>query len=304
MLRILSIFLLIFTAPARAEVPTVVTDIPAVHSLVAQVMQGVGAPEILLDKGSNPHSFQMRPSQAQSLSQADLVFFIGPELTPWLERAIDGVGVRGKEIELLEVEGTVLRMFEELEEHEEKLDEQGHEEHNHDGLDPHAWLTPKNAIVWLDVIAAELAEIDPDNSTAYHDNANVAKQRIQQLDTEIAALLVPMKDVPIIVFHDAYGYFADHYGLYIASAIRKGDAATPGAAHLMEVREVIAKSGIACAFGEEQHDPALLNSLSADANINIGAALDPAGSSLEYGPELYGNLIRKLALDISQCQRE
>ena len=152
--------------------------------------------------------------------------------------------------------------------------------------------------------AAELAEIDPDNSTAYRDNASVAKQSIQQLDTEIAALLVPMEGVPIIVFHDAYGYFADHFGLYIASSIRKGDAATPGAAHLMKLREVISKSGIACAFGEEQHDPALLNSLFADATISIGAALDPSGSSLEYGPKLYGNLIRKLALDISQCQRK
>lgn len=339
---------LLLTSPVAAQAPSVLTDIPAVHSLVSQVMQGVASPQILLDQGSDPHSFQMRPSQARALSEADMLFFIGPELTPWLERAIDGVGIKGEVIELLEAKGTVLREFEEHgdhdehekhdehtdhekhdehadhDNHEEKHDddahanegeehgheehghgehghgEHGHGEHHHDGIDPHAWLTPLNAIVWLDKIASELAVIDAQNADAYLANASAAKVRIAQLDTEIAALLAPMKDTPIIVFHDAYGYFADQYDLNIAGTIREGDAATPGAAHLSELRQMISQSGVACAFGEEQHDPALVQTLFADANVSMGV-LDPSGTSLEYGPELYDALLRKIAQEIAGC---
>ena len=77
--------------PAAAEVPRVITDIPPVQALVAQVMADLGAPVLLLDKGADAHSFQLRPSQAAALAEADLVVWIGPEMTPWLDRAVGGL---------------------------------------------------------------------------------------------------------------------------------------------------------------------------------------------------------------------
>lgn len=291
---------LLFTSPAFAQAPLVLTDIPAVHSLVSQVMQGVASPQILLDQGNDPHSFQMRPSQARALSQADVLFFIGPELTPWLERAIYGVGIKGEAIELLEVEGTILREFEKHDE-EHAAHETDDDGHHHDGIDPHAWLMPLNSTIWLDHIADKLAHLDPENALTYHQNANTAKAHVEQLDAEISILLAPIKDMPIIVFHDAYGYFADHYGLTIAGTVKQGDAATPGAAHLVELRQIISQSDVFCAFGEDQHDPALLHTLFGDSNVSIGV-LDPFGSSLEYGPELYALLLHNMAYKIADCR--
>jgi len=291
---------LLFVSPVSAGSPSVLTDIPPVHSLVSQVMQGVGSPDVLLDKGDDPHSFQMRPSQARALSQADLVFFVGPELTPWLERAINGVGIKGERIELIKAKGTVLRNFEEHDAPEDAAHGDGHDEHDHDGIDPHAWLSPVNAKAWLDKIAQELAGVDAENAALYLENASAAKARIDLLDAEIKNILLPMQDTPLIVFHDAYGYFAEHYNLTIVGAIRKGDAATPGAAHLVELRQVVSESGVVCAFREKQHDPALLDTLFADANISIGM-LDPSGTSLEYGPDLYATLMRNIAIEIAGC---
>ncbi|MCX8509904.1 MAG: zinc ABC transporter substrate-binding protein, partial [Rhodobacteraceae bacterium] len=74
---------------ARAEVPVVVTDIPVLQSLVAGVMGDLGTPDLLVPAGAEPHSYQMRPSQGRVLRSADLVFWIGPEMTPWLGRALD-----------------------------------------------------------------------------------------------------------------------------------------------------------------------------------------------------------------------
>ncbi len=277
MLRILSVFLLLITVPARADVPKVITDIPAVHSLVAQVMDGVGAPDILLTQGSDPHDFQLRPSQARALSQADFVIWIGPDLTPWLERAIAGIEIKGKSIVLLD--------------------------HSNNNTDPHAWLDPQNAIRWLDVIADELAALDPENATAYLDNAALARANISEMIIEVRQTLAPTHGTAIIVFHDAYGHFANRFDINIAGSIRLGDAASPGAAHLAQLRSLISQQAIGCAFGEADHDPALLQTLFQGTSIAVGT-LDPIGTTLEYGPDLYNTLIRNLATEIAQCQRE
>jgi zinc transport system substrate-binding protein len=98
--------------PAWADVPAVVTDTPVTHSLVATVMGDLGAPELLLDRGADPHDFQLRPSQARAVEQAGLVVWMGPALTPWLERALASLSER-EVLALLEVEGIDLQPFRE-----------------------------------------------------------------------------------------------------------------------------------------------------------------------------------------------
>ena len=87
---IISLPLAILPLPLMAEVPAVVTDIPPVHALVSQVMGDLGAPVLLLEKGADEHDFQLRPSQMQSIAYADVVIWVGRELTPWLDRALEG----------------------------------------------------------------------------------------------------------------------------------------------------------------------------------------------------------------------
>ena len=86
---IISLPLAILPLPLMAEVPAVVTDIPPVHALVSQVMGDLGTPELLLAKGADEHDFQLKPSQAGAVAEAGLVVWIGPELTPWLDSALE-----------------------------------------------------------------------------------------------------------------------------------------------------------------------------------------------------------------------
>jgi len=74
---------------AMADVPNVAADIAPVHSLVARVMQGVGAPSLIVAPGASPHEYSLRPSEAAALQEADLVFWVSPDLTPWLGDAIE-----------------------------------------------------------------------------------------------------------------------------------------------------------------------------------------------------------------------
>ncbi|MCT8158897.1 zinc ABC transporter substrate-binding protein [Pseudoruegeria sp. SHC-113] len=123
--------------PAFADVPHVVTDIAPVHSLVAQVMGTLGTPDLLIDGAMDPHSFQMKPSQARSLSEADLFVWVGPELTPSLERAIEGTGVKGEALALLgHVHGEAHGEAHGEDHHEDHGDEKhgdhAHDDHAHD----------------------------------------------------------------------------------------------------------------------------------------------------------------------------
>jgi zinc transport system substrate-binding protein len=281
--------------PALAEVPQVVTDIPPVHSLVAQVMGDLGQPELLLAKGADEHDFQLKPSQAGAVADADLVVWIGPELTPWLESALEARPEEAAALALLDAEGTMRREYGGG--HAEH-DEEGHD---HGAEDPHAWLDPGNAQVWLGLIAAELARLDPENAATYQGNAAAAVEGIVALDAEVAAMLAPMKGRPLVTYHDAFGYFGDHFGLTLAGSIALGDASSPGAARLSELRAEMEVGGVVCLFPEVQHDPALAEQLVEGTAVKLGGALDPVGSSLEPGPGAYAALLTGLARTIADC---
>ena len=316
---------------AVAEVPRVVTDIPPVHSLVAQVMGDLGAPVLLLEPGADEHSFQLRPSQAAALNDASVVFWIGPDLTPWLERALETAPDTVGRVALLGAGGSATRDYAtdeaehaegegaehaegEAQDHDAEHDHEAeagaaegthdHEEehdHAHGGVDPHAWLAPANATVWVGVIAAELARLDPENAATYAANAATATAVIAAADAKTRATLAPLADRPFVVFHDAYGYFVDSYGLTLAGAVAEGDAADPGAARVAALRDMVAAGGAVCLFPEAQHDPALLAQMTEGTVARIGGALDPVGSTLEPGPQMYGALLTGMAATIATC---
>ncbi|PTE22133.1 zinc ABC transporter substrate-binding protein [Cereibacter changlensis JA139] len=334
---------LLIAPAALAEVPLVVTDIPPVHSLVAQVMGDLGAPELLLDRGADAHSFQLRPSQARSLSTAGLVIWIGPEMTPWLDRTLGSLGAKAQ-LRLSTVAGLHVQDYGDAAAHEHEGHEQeehadhdhaehaheehaehdhaeheheaepaghdhdaeeaSHEGHSHSGLDPHLWLDPANARLWLPAIAAELGKLDPENAATYAANAEAAAAGVARLDAETAARLEAVQDRPFVVFHDAYGYFAAHYGLEVAGTVAIGDASAPGAARLSALREELAAEGAVCIFPEVQHDPKLVAQLAEGTPVKIGAPLDPQGAQLEPGAGLYAELMTGLATTLTDCLAE
>ena len=137
----------LLASPALAEVPQVVTDIPPVHSLVASVMQGVGTPTLLLPPGGSAHGHQMRPSEAAAMSAADLVVWVGEELSPWIADASAKLAPDAASLSLIDVQGTVLREaghhgHDHEAGHETGAEDGGHSdehhdahEHDHDGHD-------------------------------------------------------------------------------------------------------------------------------------------------------------------------
>jgi zinc transport system substrate-binding protein len=307
---------------AFAEVPRVAVDIAPVHSLVARVMDGVGTPDLIIQSGASPHEYSLRPSEASAMQEADLVFWIGPDLTPWLTEAVVTLAPNAAVTALLEAEGTIELAFREnalfeahdhgdedhgesAEEHDhghddEHADEESHAGHDHGGYDPHAWLSPQNAASWLNVIAAQLSAADPDNAGAYFANAAAGRAEIDALVIQVNATLDPVRGKRFVVFHDAYQYFEADFDFPASGAISIADASDPSPARVAEIQGRIVEENIACVLAEPQFNAGLVSTVLDGSEANTGV-IDPLGSDLELGAALYPQLISNMATALVNC---
>lgn len=284
--------------PAMAEAPRVVTDIAPIHSLVAQVMDGVGEPDLLIPAQVSPHGLSLKPSQARQLSKADIVFWIGPTLTPWMERAVETLAADARVVELIEAVGLTLLHAEGDEPH----GTDHADEHEAERADPHIWLDTANALILVLHVAEVLAEHDTANAQTYYRNAEEASRRISGLALSLAEAMRPAKDKPYIVYHDAYRYFENRFGLGRAVAIAGGHGSKPGARRISEIRSAIRRSKARCVFAEVQFDPRGVTAVLRGTDARR-AILDPMGQTAQPGPDLYEAVLRGLARSMIDCLR-
>jgi zinc transport system substrate-binding protein len=178
-------------------------------------------------------------------------------------------------------------------------DDHGADDHDHSGTDPHAWLDPVNAGVWLGVIADELSRLDPENAAHYAANAGEAQTSMIALEAEIAARMAPLSG-QFIVFHDAYHYFEARFGVEAAGAISLSDAAPPGPARVAEIRDLVADEAITCVFAEPQFNRGMVDAVFSGTGVNIGI-IDPLGATLTPGAALYDALVMGMAASFESC---
>ena len=305
--------------------PDVVVTIAPIHSLVASVMGDVATPALLMPGGSSPHAFALKPSQARSLRQADIIVRVGPGLETFLERPLAALGGDATIVTLDDVDGVRLidmreggawEAHEHGDHHDHDHAEKDHGDHQHEDHDetkhgdghgdghgahnPHIWLDPRNAIVIAQHIAGVLGKADPANADKYQANAEQLRTQLQQLDRDLAAQTASIRKKPYVVFHDAYAYFEDRYQLSPAGAITVSPDRTPGAKRLGDIRGKITGAKAACVFSEPQFEPKLVATV-IDGTPARSAVLDPLGAALTPGPELYGALMRELSRSLVAC---
>lgn len=314
----LSLIATLLAGTTMAEVPKVVADIEPVHSLVARVMEGVGTPALIVQPGASPHEYSLRPSEASALQEADLVFWVGEDLEPWMKGAIETLAGDAKVTELLDVPGTILLGFREgplFEKHvhgagehhddddDEHAGEEDHDEvehHHHGEHNPHAWLSPANAATWVNVIAAELSAADPDHAGTYSANAAAAQVELDTVSAEVNAILDPVRGGRFIVFHDAYPYFENAFDFPASGSISLSDASDPSPARIAEVQARVRDEGIECVLSEPEFNPGLVATVMEGTKAKT-AVLDPLGSDLVPGPNLYPQLLHNLATSLAGC---
>jgi len=332
-----SIFIILvsffFGFSAKAEV-NVVTTIKPLHSLVSSVMKGVGEPSLIIEGTNNPHTFVFKPSHAEMIENADIVFWIGEDLEAFMEKPLDSLAKNAKTISFMDLASIEKLKFREQnifddhdghddhddhghkdDDHDDHDDHDGHDDehdghddhdehaghhdgHNHGEFDAHIWLDPANAKEMVLEISHELSELDPSNKSKYEDNASKIIVALDKLIEDVDKSL--SKDISYIVFHDAYQYFEKRFGVIPAGALTLNPDVLPGAKQIADIQDVINDKGIKCIFSEPQYNPKIIETLGNDMNISTGV-MDPLGAYIDAGPSMYSDLINGIANSIKDC---
>lgn len=295
------------SAALATSAPTVVVTIKPLHALVAQVMAGVGTPELLVKGASSPHTFALRPSETRMLHGAAVFVRMSEAVEPFTGRLVRSLPASVEVLTLQEAPRLkLLKRRSEATFEPHSHGRSGHYHvHGHDNLKPdavdgHAWLDPDNAVAMVERIADALSAKDPANAAQYRANREALSARLRVLGEELGHELQPIASRPYIVFHDAYQYLERRYGLNVVGSIFVSPEVPASAKRLRELRRKIAELGAVCVFAEPQIDTRLIENLIEGTSARSGI-LDPEGSALEPGPELYFTLMRKLAGSLKSC---
>jgi zinc transport system substrate-binding protein len=279
--------------------PPVAADAPPLRVFVSVLPQQTFAERVggahvqvqtLVPPGSSPESFTPTPRQVAALAEADLYLRIGmPFEEAWMER----IRATNPRMAILDLrEGLPLRRME-AHHHEGGHHEQTHESHQGEALDPHLWTSPRLVQGMAAAIRDRLTALDPAHGAEYATNYQGFVAELQQLDTEIGELLHGVEGRSFLVFHPAWGYFADAYGLQQIAIEREGKE--PGAKALAEVIASARTSGAKVIFMQPQSDPRLARQVAANIGGQV-ATIDPLAA--DYIPNL-----RRAAQAIAEAAR-
>ena len=329
------IFLLSLSITARSEIK-VVTSVKPIHSLASYLMQGIGSPSLIVEGSNSPHNFTLKPSHAKMIEEADIIFWIGEDLEAFMEKPLDSLAEKAQVISFMELSSIEKLKFREKnifddhdgheDEHEghEDEDDHGHKDDDHDDdhdghedeheghdddhkdahahahgeFDPHIWLDPENAKEMVKIIRDELIKIDPDGQRQYSVNTAGATLELDNLINSVEKEL--SKDISYIVFHDAYQYFENRFGVIPAGALTLNPDVLPGAKQIADIQDVINDKGIKCIFSEPQYNPKIIETIGNDMKISTGV-MDPLGAYIDAGPSMYSDLINGIANSIKDC---
>ncbi|WP_332763761.1 zinc ABC transporter substrate-binding protein [Pseudomonas koreensis] len=288
-------FLLIGSAQAEVKV---LTSIKPLQLIAAAVQDGVAVPEVLLPPGASPHNYALRPSDVRKVQSVDLLYWIGPDMEGFLPRVLNGRTLPSVAVQ--DLPGLKLRHFaEDNHSHAEEPDDHDHD-HRPGSLDAHLWLSPVNARVIADKMAADLSAADPANAQRYQHNAKAFDERLDALDQRLKKRLADVEGKPYFVFHEAFDYFEDAYGLKHAGVFAVAAEVQPGAQHVAAMRTRLQEVGKTCVFSEPPLRPRLAETLVAGLPVKL-AELDALGGYTPATAQGYEQVLEKLGNDLAGC---
>ncbi len=232
------------TTERRSETPTAFVSILPHRDVAQRIAGGRFDVRVLVGPGLSPHSYAPTPEQMAALSRAEVFFRTGLTfehgLIPRIQRSMPKLRI----VDLRR--GIELRTMAEDAEHDHHHGGHDHHdgEHTHDddhgahgaeGKDPHIWLSPVLMKTQAATMAESLGELDPDGKTLYQSNLRAVHNELDSLHTHLEELLEPFRGSDFFVFHPAFGYFADEYGLVQKAVEIEGKS--PGAKALARLME-------------------------------------------------------------------
>ena len=340
MTKLTSIIILYFFSNFNvfaSETKGVITTIKPIESLVNAVIGDTGKTVSLIPPEISPHEFRLKPSDVRILQNSNIVFYISSHLETGIVKMFKNLPKNIKTINLMEETGIdhlsirdneawELHDHDDHDKHDAKdekhddhdkhdAEDEKHDDHDkhdakdekhddhdkHDAKDDiHIWLDPDNAIKIVRKINKELSLFFPKNAMTYNDNSSKFINELESLKIELKKELLPIKDKPYIVFHDAYQYFERAFELNAIGSIALENDVASSPKQISFIKDKILKSQATCVFQEPQFDSKLVKTVVEGTKVRIGT-LDPIGVNILEKENFYLQLLRNMSKSLKKC---
>lgn len=252
----------------------------ATFSILQDIATEIGGDKVkvvsLIARKADAHTFEPSPKTVKQVSDAKLLISNGLGFETWLNRLLQASNFNGKHI--VASTGVEPLRFDDgshdMHDHQHE-DDHKHHSHNHQGVDPHAWQSLKNGVVYANNIAMAMAEIDQENKQYYAEQAQKYIQKINEIDKQLRIDIDSIKpeNRNVVTAHDAFAYFAKAYDVNFMSAAGISTQAEPSARDIASLIDLSAKLGKVAFFVEFGTNPRLIKQLANELNMPVGAQL-------------------------------
>ena len=305
----------------------------ASFSILGDMVNVIGGEQVdlttIVGANGDSHSFEPTPKDSKALAQAQLLIVNGLGFEAWLPRLVKSSGFKG--VEVVASNGVKPRMLDGTQEDEhdqaskahdhadDKKDHAGHsdddskktqspagdEQHHHGNVDPHAWQSLENGVIYATNIANALSKADPQHAKDYQQRAKLYIAAMKKLDAEIKQTLneIPQARRKVVTSHDAFGYFGQAYGVEFISAVGFSSDAEPSAKEMAAIIDQVKKEHVPAVFVERITSAKLIKQIAAETGAKVGGTLysdalgkpdEPAGTYLGMFTWNAGRLIYAL----------
>ena len=266
-ISVLAAALAAFSGMAQAQEKLKVV---ASFSILADLTKNVGGDRVevsaLVGPGGDAHVYTPTPADARNVAAAKLVIINGLGFEGWLARLVKSAGNKA----------TVITATKGITPRKEKADAHGHKHsHDHSDADPHAWQSVANAKIYVANIRDALVAADASGAEAYRKNADAYLAKLDALDREVreAVAKLPAERRRVISTHDAFGYFADAYGITFIAPQGVSTEAEATARDVARIITQIKAQKIPAVFLENVSDPRLMRRISQESGARLGGTL-------------------------------
>jgi zinc/manganese transport system substrate-binding protein len=265
--------------PARVAAAPV--KVVATFSVLADMVREVGGERVTVTSIVGPdgdaHVYEPTPLDAKAITRADLLVVNGLGFEGWLERLAEAAGYGGPIV--VASTGIVPRAM------ADPAAGVGHG-HDHGAIDPHAWQSLANGGLYVANIVKALQAVDPEGAAIYEDNGTAYRAEIAALDRELRAAFasLPEERRRIVTSHDAFGYFADTYGIEVIAPQGVSTESEASAADVARLIRQIHAERIPAVFVENVTDPRLVEQIGRETEARVGGSLYSDALSSPEGP--------------------
>ena len=219
---------------------------------------GVAVELLIAPETGCPHGYSARAKDLKRIAAADVIVANGLGVEGFLERL-----TRGETTPLITLSDGCEVLPARCHGHDHDAD------HDHGEINPHVWVSPRQAIRQVESLVARLSEIDPERAEQYRENGAAFSARLETLHTEMKAAADRFENRNVVTFHDAFDYLAHDLDLHVVATLAQDPSHAPSAGEMARIIDAIKRADAAAVFYEPAYSDRLARTVARDAGVPV-----------------------------------